>query len=96
MRRPSGENVAVTTPPLWPESMASGMAVAASQIRAVRSPEEVTMRRPSGEKPAPDDGTVMAGEDGKPGVGRAHFLKHVDRRRRPRRRGVSGSRGLRR
>ena len=30
----------------------------------------------------------MAGEDGKPGVGRAHFLKHVDRRSRPRRRGV--------
>ena len=52
MRRPSGENSAVTTPSLWPESRAICVAVAASQMRAVWSPEEVTMRRPSGENAA--------------------------------------------
>ena len=36
----------------WPERTAIGLAVAASQIRAVWSPEAVTMRRPSGENAA--------------------------------------------
>ena len=46
------------------------------------------MRRPSGEKRGARDGTAMTGEYGKPGVGCAHLLKHVDRRSRPRRRRV--------
>ena len=58
MRRPSGENAALRTfppsssagrPSPWPERTASCSPLAASQMRAVRSLEAVTMRRPSGE-----------------------------------------------
>jgi hypothetical protein len=58
MRRPSGENAALRTFPLsssegkpspWPEKTTSCTPLAASQMRAVRSLEAVTMRRPSGE-----------------------------------------------
>ena len=52
MRRPSGENAAPETASSWPESTASSLAVAASQMRAVWSSEAVTMRRPSGENAA--------------------------------------------
>ena len=52
MRRPSGENAALRTAKRWPESTASGLAVSASQMRAVLSSEAVTMRRPSGENAA--------------------------------------------
>ena len=65
MRRPSGENAAEPQgASSWPESTASCLAVAASQMRAVWSAEAVTMRRPSGENAAPVDDIVVAGEDG--------------------------------
>ena len=85
MRRPSGENSAVTTPSVWPESTASCVAVSASQMRAVWSPEDGDDAPPVGRERGAKDGTAMTGKYGKPGVRRAHFLKHVDRRSRPRR-----------
>ena len=52
MRRPSGENTALVTDPLWPGRVASGLPSAASHSRAVLSSEAVRMRRPSGENTA--------------------------------------------
>ena len=88
MRCPSGENTAVKTPSLWPESTASCVAVA--DVPDPRGPVAGggDDAPPIGRERGADDDAAMAGEYGKPGVGRAHFLKHVDRRSRPRRRGV--------
>ena len=49
---PIGRKRGAQTPSSWPERTASGLAVAASQMRAVWSSEAVTMRRPSGDNAA--------------------------------------------
>ena len=51
-------------PSPWPERTASCAPLAASQMRAVRSLEAVTMRRPSGENATLRTTIVMAGESG--------------------------------
>ena len=87
MRRPSGENAAVTTPSLAGEHgdlRGRGRVPDARRLVAGGGDDAP----PIGRERGGHDGTAMAGEDGQPGVGRAHFLKHVDRRSRPRRRGV--------
>ena len=71
MRRPSGENAALRTfrprrrgrPSLWPERTASCAPLAASQMRAVRSLEAVTMPPPVGRERDAADAIVMAGRD---------------------------------
>ena len=52
MRAPSGENAALCTELSCPRRAAISAPVAASQMRAVRSKEAVTMRAPSGENAA--------------------------------------------
>ncbi len=52
MRAPSGENAALCTACSCPRRAAISAPVAASQMRAVRSEEAVTMRAPSGENAA--------------------------------------------
>ena len=52
MRAPSGENAALSTESSCPRRVAISAPVAASQMRAVRSREAVTMRAPSGENAA--------------------------------------------
>jgi len=52
MRAPSGEKDPFDSGSSWPRSVVSCCPVVASQRRAVRSSEAVTMRAPSGEKDA--------------------------------------------
>ena len=78
MRAPSGENAALCTALSCPRRAAISAPVAASQMRAVRSTEAVTMRAPSGENAAlrtrplvPAQGGDLGAGGGVPDAGRA-------------------------